>query len=137
MLHLIVLLLCHLSYIQLGKLDHTIPHPKPHLTVQCFMKLLAYIPFNVGLQLSYFQNVTKLIRDLLVFFYIIGQYYTFDYDLIYKLMGFEFFAIFAMPLILEGWMANNPNYILYLVKYYSLYVPLFFNQFLLHDDRML
>ncbi|KAL4470955.1 hypothetical protein ABPG72_013542 [Tetrahymena utriculariae] len=137
MLHLVVLLLCHLSYIQLGKLDSTIPQPKPHLTLTCFIKLLAYIPFNVGLQLTYFQNVTKLIRDLLLFCYIIGQYYTFDYDIIYRLLGFEFFVIFALPLILEGWIANSPNFILYLLKFYSMYVPLFINQFLLHEDRMI
>ncbi|EAR98317.1 transmembrane protein, putative (macronuclear) [Tetrahymena thermophila SB210] len=137
MLHLIVLLLCHLSYIQLGKLDSTIPQPKPHLTLTCFIKLLAYIPFNVGLQLTYFQNVTKLIRDLLLFCYIIGQYYTFDYDIIYRLLGFEFFVIFALPLILEGWIANSPNFILYLLKFYSMYFPLFINQFLLHEDRMI
>jgi len=67
------------------------------------MKLLAYIPFTIGLQFSYFQNVTKLIRDVLIMFYIIAQYYMIEYDTIYKLLTFDFFAIFALPLILEGW----------------------------------
>lgn len=72
MLHLVILWLCFLSYVQLGKMDSTIPHPKPHLTLNCFLKILANIPFSVALHVSYFQNVTKLVRDVLIFCYIIS-----------------------------------------------------------------